>query len=102
MIFLIASVFFISFLSLCIQGWMVMTERFGYYKSSDIPPSNGHPEMADYTPGQRLLVATFEDYNFQKLQNLAFREKMSQLFEEPSSFEDDDDDDSSSLSFSRK
>jgi hypothetical protein len=88
---LIASVFFIVLLSLAIQGWMIMTERYGYYKSSEIPPSNGHPEMNDYKAGDKLLVAKFDDYRYNKLSQAAFQKKMEELFSEPSSYEDDDD-----------
>jgi hypothetical protein len=89
---LIASIFFAIISSLAIQGWMIMTERYGYYKSSEIPPSNGHPEMNDYRPGDKLLVAKFDDYGYNKLSHAAFQKKMEELFSEPSSYEDDDDD----------
>jgi hypothetical protein len=88
---LIASVFFVIIVSLAIQGWMIMSERYGYYKSSEIPPSNGHPEMNNYKPGDKLLVAKFDDYDYNRLSQAAFQKKMEELFHEPSSYEDDDD-----------
>jgi len=91
MSWLIASVFFIILL-LVVQGWMVMTERYGYYKSHDIPPSNGHPEMNDYKLGDKLLVAKFDDYSYNQLSKKAFQNKMEELFSEPSSYEDENDD----------
>lgn len=87
---LIVSVFFVILFSLVIQGWMIMTERYGYYKSSEIPPCNGHPEMDNYKPGDKLLVAKFDDYSYNKLSQAAFQKKMEELFSEPSSYEDDD------------
>ena len=71
---------------------MVMTERYGYYKSHDIPPSNGHPEMNDYKLGDKLLVAKFDDYSYNQLSKKAFQNKMEELFSEPSSYEDENDD----------
>lgn len=68
-----------------------MSEKYGYYKTSDLPPSNGHPEMADYKPGDRLLVASFDDYDVHRLQERVMRSKMEALFDEPSSYEDEDD-----------
>ena len=91
MILLIASIFFII-LTLSIQGWMVMAERYGYYKDSNIPPSNGHPEMSDYKAGDKLLVAKFDDYSYNQLSKKAFQKKMEELFSEPSSYEDENDD----------
>lgn len=79
-------------IALGVQGWMIMTGRFGYHSSPEIPPTNNHPEMKDYKPGDRLLVASFEDYTFDRLNQLAFRKKMEELFDEPSSYEDDDED----------
>ena len=71
---------------------MIMTERYGYYKSSEIPPCNGHPEMNDYKPGDKLLVAKFDDYSYNQLSHAAFQKKMEELFSEPSSYEDENDD----------
>jgi hypothetical protein len=92
MVWLLVSVVIVIILSLAIQGWMVMSERYGYYKNSELPPSNNHPEMNGYRPGEKLLVAKFDDYKFDQLAEKALRKKMEELFHEPSSFEDDDDD----------
>lgn len=78
-------------LSLTVQGWLVMNELFGYKKYNNIPSTNDHPEMLECKPGDKLLVAKFEDYNFIKLRERINKKKMEELFEEPSTYEDEDE-----------
>ena len=79
-------------LSMIIQGWMVVHEKFGYKEN---PKVKGHPEMKGVKKGDGLMSVNFnqlpdDDYNelFNRIQKL----KMEELFEEPSSYEDDEDD----------
>ena len=78
--------------SMIIQGWMVVYEKFGYKEN---PKVKGHPEMKGVKKGDGLMSVNFnqlpdDDYNelFNRIQKL----KMEELFEEPSSYEDDEDD----------
>lgn len=93
MYLLLAFVILGIIISLAIQGWMIMNEEFGYHEDPKIPLTNNHPEMDGYKPGDKLLVAKFDDLDLINLRNRMLRSKMDELFEEPSTFEDDDDDD---------
>jgi len=75
-------------LSMVAQGWMIMNARNGYTKS----PKIKHPEMNDVKAGDPLLVIRFTDEDIKELQERVLRQKMDELFEEPSTYEDDDDD----------
>lgn len=76
-------------LSMIIQGWMIMNAHYGYSKS----PKVKHPELNDVKAGDPLLVIRFTDEDFQELQQRVLQQKMDELFEEPSTYEDEDDDD---------
>lgn len=68
---------------------MVMNARYGYSKR----PNVKHPEMNDVKSGDPLLVVRFTDEDIQQLQRRVLQQKIDELFEEPSTYEDEDDDD---------
>ena len=74
--------------SMFIQGWMIMNAHHGYSKS----PKVKHPEMNDVKPGDSLLVVRITEEDLEQLQRRVLEQKMEELFEEPSTYEDDDDD----------
>ena len=76
-------------ISMVAQGWMIMNAHRGYSKS----PKVKHPELNDVKPGDPLLVVRFAEEDFEQLQRRVTEQKMMELFEEPSTYEDDDDDD---------
>ena len=76
--------------SMFIHGWMVMYEKHGYQEN---PKVKGHPEMKGVKKGDGLLVVRFTEEDFQELQERILEQKMKELFEEPSSYEDENDDD---------
>jgi 1-acyl-sn-glycerol-3-phosphate acyltransferase len=76
-------------LSMFVQGWMIMNAHRGYSKS----PKVKHPEMNDVKAGDPLLVIKFTEEDVKALQEQVLRQKMEELFEEPSTYEDEDDDD---------
>jgi len=71
-----------------VQGWMIMNAQNGYTKS----PKVKHPEMNDVKPGDPLLVIRFTEEDEEQLQRRVLQQKMDELFEEPSTYEDEDDD----------
>ena len=74
--------------SMVIQGWMVMNAHYGYSKS----PKVKHPELNDVKAGDSLLVVRFTDEDLQELHERIIQQKMNELFEEPSTYEDEEDD----------
>jgi 1-acyl-sn-glycerol-3-phosphate acyltransferase len=76
-------------LTLIVQGWMIMNAQYGYSKS----PKVKHPELNDVKAGDPLLVIRFTDEDLKELQERVLQQKMDELFEEPSTYEDDDDND---------
>ena len=76
-------------LTMIAQGWMIMNAHYGYSKS----PKVKHPELNDVKAGDPLLVVRFTEEYLEKLQQRVTEQKMMELFEEPSTYEDDDDDD---------
>jgi hypothetical protein len=74
-------------ISMFVQGWMVMNAHHGYSKS----PKVKHPEMNDVKAGDPLLVVRFTDEDLQELQQRVLQQKIDELFEEPSSYEDEND-----------
>jgi len=76
-------------LSMVVQGWMIMNAQYGYSKS----PKVKHPELNNVKAGDPLLVIKFTDKDIEELQQRILQQKMDELFEEPSTYEDDDDDD---------
>jgi 1-acyl-sn-glycerol-3-phosphate acyltransferase len=76
-------------LTMIAQGWMIMNAHYGYSKS----PKVKHPELNDVKAGDPLLVVRFTEEDLEKLQQRVTEQKMMELFEEPSTYEDDDDDD---------
>ena len=75
-------------ISMFVQGWMIMNAHHGYSKS----PKVKHPEMNDVKPGDPLLVIRITEEDLEHLQRRVLEQKMEELFEEPSTYEDDDDD----------
>ena len=73
--------------SMMIQGWMIMNARCGYTKS----PKVKHPEMNDVKAGDPLLVIRFTQEDNEQLQQRILQQKMEELFEEPSTYEDEED-----------
>jgi len=87
-IFLVPWVILIGIaLSMIAQGWMIMNAQNGYTKG----PKVKHPEMNDVKAGDPLLVIKFTDEDIEELQRRVLQQKIDELFEEPSSYEDDDD-----------
>ena len=76
-------------ISMVVQGWMVVNGFRGYSKD----PLTKHPEMNEVTKGEPLLVIRFTNEDLEKLQQRVTEQKMMELFEEPSSYEDENDDD---------
>ena len=76
-------------ISMFVQGWMIMNAYYGYSKT----PKVKHPEMNDVKAGDPLLVIRFTDEDLEQLQERVLRQKMEELFEEPSAYEDEEDDD---------
>jgi hypothetical protein len=70
-----------------VQGWMIMNAHYGYSKS----PKVKHPELNNVRAGDPLLVIRFTDEDMQELQKRVLEQKMNELFEEPSSYEDEED-----------
>ena len=76
-------------ITMFVQGWMIMNAHHGYSKS----PKVKHPELNDVKAGDPLLVVKFTKEDLAKLQQRVLQQKMNELFEEPSTYEDEDDDD---------
>jgi hypothetical protein len=74
-------------LSMFVQGWMIMNAHQGYSKS----PKVKHPELNDVKAGDPLLVIRFTDEDIEELQQRVLKQKMEELFEEPSTYEDEED-----------
>ena len=70
-----------------VQGWMIMNAHHGYSKS----PKVKHPELNNVRAGDPLLVVRFTDEDMEELQKRVLEQKMNELFEEPSSYEDEED-----------
>jgi hypothetical protein len=82
-------VLFIISISMFVQGWMIMNAHYGYSKN----PKVKHPELNDVKAGDSLLVVRFTEEDIKGLQERVFQQKMNELFEEPSTYEDEHDDD---------
>ena len=80
-------------ISMIAQGWMINNAHQGYSKS----PKVKHPELNDVKAGEPLLVVKFSDEDIQELQRQVLKQKIDELFEEPSTYEDDEDDDDGDL-----
>jgi len=74
-------------LSMVAQGWMIMSAHYGYSKN----PKVKHPELNDVKPGDPLLVMKFTDEDLNELHQRVLQQKMEELFEEPSTYEDEED-----------
>jgi hypothetical protein len=83
-------VLFVIAVSMVIQGWMIIHESHGYREN---PIVKGHPEMKGFKKGDGLLVVKFTEEDLQELQRRVLQQKIDELFEEPSTYEDEDDDD---------
>ncbi len=76
-------------ISMFVQGWMIMNAHSGYSKS----PKVKHPELNNVRAGDPLLVVKFSEEDLKQLQQRVLQQKMEELFEEPSTYEDDEEDD---------
>jgi hypothetical protein len=76
-------------ISMLIQGWMIVHETHGYQEN---PIAKGHPEMKGFKKGDGLLVVRFTDEDLQELQKRVLQQKIDELFEEPSTYEDEESD----------
>jgi 1-acyl-sn-glycerol-3-phosphate acyltransferase len=74
-------------ISMFIQGWMIINAHHGYSKN----PKVKHPELNNVRAGDPLLVIRFTDEDMEELQKRVLEQKMNELFEEPSSYEDEED-----------
>lgn len=74
-------------ISMIAQGWMIMNAQHGYSKS----PKVKHPEMNDVKPGDPLLVLRITEEDIEQLQRRVLQQKIDELFEEPSTYEDEED-----------
>ena len=74
-------------LTMIVQGWMILNAHHGYSKS----PKVKHPELNNVRAGDPLLVVRFSDEDLEKLQERVQKQKMEELFEEPSTYEDEED-----------
>ena len=78
-------------ISMVVQGWMVMYEQFGYREN---PKFKSHPEMKGVRKGDRLMSVKFEessDSEYDELYRRIQQQKMEELFQEPSTYEDEND-----------
>ena len=75
-------------ISMFVQGWMIINAHYGYSKN----PKVKHPELNDVKQGDPLLVVRFTEEDLENLQRRVLQQKMDELFEEPSTYEDDEDD----------
>jgi len=64
-----------------------MNAHYGYSKS----PKVKHPELNDVKAGDPLLVVKFTEEDLQELQKRVLEQKMEELFEEPSTYEDEEE-----------
>ena len=76
-------------LTMFVQGWMIMNAHRGYSKS----PKVKHPELNNVKAGDPLLVVRFTEEDLQELHQRILQQKMDELFEEPSTYEDEEEDD---------
>jgi len=74
-------------LSMIVQGWMIMNAHNGYTKS----PKVKHPEMNDVQPGDPLLFVKFTEEDAKELQRKVLQQRIDELLEELSTYEDEDD-----------
>ncbi len=74
--------------SMFVQGWMIMNAHHGYSKN----PKVKHPEMNDVKAGDPLFVLRITEEDIEQLQKRVLQQKIDELFEEPSSYEDEEDD----------
>ena len=74
-------------MTMFVQGWMIMGAHYGYSKS----PKVKHPELNDVKAGDPLLVFRFTEEDIEQLHQRILQQKMEELFEEPSSYEDEED-----------
>lgn len=81
-------------ISMIVQGWMVMYEKYGYREN---PKVKGHPEMKGVKKGDGLMVVKFDELDdegnskYDELYKRIQQTKMEELFHEPSTFEDDEE-----------
>jgi hypothetical protein len=77
-------------LSMFIHGVIIMRELHGYQQN---PKVKNHPEMKGVKKGDLLMVVRFTDEDYSELSERIQKQKLDELFEEPSTYEDELDDD---------
>ncbi|MFZ9740354.1 MAG: hypothetical protein ACO3CQ_00490 [Candidatus Nanopelagicaceae bacterium] len=77
-------------LSMFIHGVIIMRELHGYRQN---PKVKNHPEMKGVKKGDLLMVVRFTDEDYSELSERIQKQKLDELFEEPSTYEDELDDD---------
>jgi protoporphyrinogen oxidase len=78
------------------QGWMISNESNGYRAD---PKVKWHPEMSGVRKGDKLMTVRFgepneedsSDADLSELYERIQKQKMAELFEEPSTYEDEED-----------
>ena len=76
--------------SMFVQGWMILHETYGYQEN---PKVKKHPEIEEIKGDTVVLMAVkFTDEDLQELQKRVLQQKIDELFEEPSTYEDEEDD----------
>lgn len=81
-------VILIIILTLYIQGWMVLHEKHGYQEN---PKVKKHPEILEIKGDTIVLMSVkFTEEDLKELQEMVLKQKMEELFEEPSTYEDDE------------
>lgn len=76
-------------LSMFIHGVMIMKELHGYQQDLKV---KRHPEMIGLKRGDLLMTVKFTDEDYSHLSERIQKQKLDELFEEPSTYEDELDD----------
>lgn len=72
-------------ISMTVQGWLVVHEKFGYRED---PKVKGHPEMKGVRKGDGLLYVKFSDSDDDLQKKLQHR--IENILEETSKYEEDE------------
>lgn len=76
-------------LSMFVHGAIIMKELHGYRQD---PKVKRHPEMIGLKKGDLLMTVKFTDEDYSQLSERIQKQKLDELFEEPSTYEDEIDD----------
>lgn len=83
-------ILFLIILSMLVHGVIIIKELYGYQQD---PKVKRHPEMIGVKKGDLLMTVKFTDEDYSHLSERIQKQKLDELFEEPSSYEDELDDD---------